>query len=58
MKTFIATDINECEEDVCGSNEICVNTVGSFICQCQEGYKRNQGDTCEGMMNYTCSFFK
>ena len=56
MKTFIVIDIDECEEDVCGSNEICVNTVGSFICQCQEGYTRNQDDTCEGMMNYTCHF--
>ena len=34
------TDINECNScDVCpGEGKVCVNTVGSFVCQCADGY--------------------
>ncbi|XGW28032.1 hypothetical protein V3C99_008105 [Haemonchus contortus] len=40
-------DINECEdESKCSkANEKCVNTPGSFECQCVEGYKR-EGSEC------------
>ncbi|XP_015113474.1 fibulin-2 [Diachasma alloeum] len=36
-------DINECEEiqDVCTSNEECVNTVGSYTCNCRTGFRRD-----------------
>ncbi|XP_034936091.1 fibrillin-1-like [Chelonus insularis] len=36
------TDINECEEieDACTSNEECVNTIGSFTCNCRVGFRR------------------
>lgn len=33
-------DINECETDsknICG-NGICVNNIGSYTCQCDDGY--------------------
>ncbi|CAI5675717.1 unnamed protein product [Oreochromis niloticus] len=35
------TDINECEEDVqrCGENTICMNTNGSYNCQCKGGFR-------------------
>jgi len=33
------TDINECDlADVCGPNGVCANLVGSFRCDCNEGY--------------------
>ncbi|XP_055079423.1 adhesion G protein-coupled receptor E1 isoform X2 [Periophthalmus magnuspinnatus] len=38
-----ANDENECKNeefrDSCGKNAMCVNTNGSFHCQCEEGYK-------------------
>jgi plastocyanin len=38
-------DQNECAVSPCGSNANCTNTVGSFVCTCHDGYKRNNG-TC------------
>ncbi|XP_038823599.1 fibrillin-2-like [Salvelinus namaycush] len=34
-------DLNECEVEpqVCGSNNICCNTIGSFNCRCQPGFR-------------------
>ena len=31
-------DIDECLESPCSQNQICKNTVGSFICSCKHGY--------------------
>ncbi len=42
-------DIDECAEEVLtcpGVNVFCVNTEGSFHCQCAAGYTRRE-DTCE-----------
>ncbi|XP_076799980.1 uncharacterized protein LOC143445052 isoform X4 [Clavelina lepadiformis] len=41
-------DVNECEQqtDNCGENSICVNTEGSFYCECKEGYI-GDGVDCE-----------
>lgn len=35
-------DIDECREikDACTSNEECVNTVGSYVCKCKVGFRR------------------
>ena len=35
------TDINECEEgiDECHVDGLCRNNIGSYTCNCQEGYK-------------------
>ena len=45
-------DVDECEQDshVCGAraHEVCVNSEGSFHCQCQDGYARNAQGLCEG----------
>lgn len=38
-------DIDECRRGVCEGK--CVNTVGSFYCQCEKGY-RLQGGVCVG----------
>ena len=40
-------DINECSLFVC--NQICVNTQGSYTCDCNIGYQfKNDNSTCEG----------
>jgi len=41
-------DIDECENeaDNCHVNANCTNTIGSFTCQCKEGYMGN-GITCD-----------
>uniref|UniRef100_A0A4W6FZ14 FAT atypical cadherin 3 n=1 Tax=Lates calcarifer TaxID=8187 RepID=A0A4W6FZ14_LATCA len=36
-------DVNECDQDGCGNGE-CVNTFGSFYCNCSEGY---EGQFCD-----------
>ena len=30
----------------CGNNTICVNSIGSYTCQCIEGYAREDNFTC------------
>ena len=33
-------DIDECP-NVCGANSLCLNTVGSYSCQCKDGFVGN-----------------
>lgn len=39
------TDINECleNEDICGPNTHCKNTIPHFICYCKEGFNSTSG---------------
>ena len=42
-------DIDECALDTDGCNQGCINTPGSFQCNCSEGYQLNEdGFTCDG----------
>ena len=45
-------DIDECTEGTasCDSNSTCINTVGSYMCQCKEGFIHPPGlqQTCIG----------
>lgn len=45
-------DINECvvsEGTPCtGQDMVCVNTEGSYVCQCKPGYEEAEGGSCEG----------
>ncbi len=46
----ICTDINECLElnkSICQKNSECINTIGSYKCNCKEGYTQ-KGLICEG----------
>lgn len=47
--TMSCIDINECERNlmVCSENEVCVNTLGSYTCQCLSGYYK-QSNSCKG----------
>ncbi|KAK3608314.1 hypothetical protein CHS0354_030765 [Potamilus streckersoni] len=47
LKDSLCTDKDECavESSPCiGSNEICVNTQGSYSCSCQEGFTKENGE--------------
>eukprot|EP01116_Phalansterium_solitarium_P011092 TRINITY_DN26700_c0_g1_i1.p1 TRINITY_DN26700_c0_g1~~TRINITY_DN26700_c0_g1_i1.p1 ORF type:complete len:269 (+),score=39.22 TRINITY_DN26700_c0_g1_i1:97-903(+) len=41
-------DIDECRlnRHACNAESVCVNTVGSFKCQCRAGYEYNQYEQC------------
>lgn len=53
---FTSLDVNECSQvatPCTGSNVRCVNTAGSFFCQCLAGYQAVSGSgtsalTCAG----------
>ncbi|CAH2273601.1 adhesion G -coupled receptor E3-like [Pelobates cultripes] len=32
-------DIDECENSPCGNNTVCTNTLGTYSCSCEEGYR-------------------
>ena len=46
----ICSDINECDTSNGGCNQICINTIGSFFCECDPGYELSIEDplTCIG----------
>ena len=50
-------DENEClRRDRCRSNQICVNTVGSYRCDCNAGYQ-NVGGSCVGLCLLLLSYY-
>ncbi|KAI0221529.1 hypothetical protein LSAT2_027169 [Lamellibrachia satsuma] len=42
-----STDINECDTKPCDSRSVCVNTPGTFRCDCEEGYTQFNAITCK-----------
>ena len=45
----ILTDINECNNNSTCDHR-CINTFGSFVCECNSGYELNDDlMTCSGM---------
>ena len=47
---FLISDVDECAIDRGGCFEVCINTIGSYICYCTtEGYQLHQdGHSCVG----------
>lgn len=43
---FNCLDVNECETDPCPVGSRCVNTRGSFSCECPLGFDLEDGRTC------------
>ena len=47
--TFI--DIVECEDlDMCDDNAECIDTIGSYDCECYDGYE-GDGFNCSSMLH-------
>ena len=46
---LLFADIDECESSGHGCQQVCVNTPGSYHCECEIGYLlTGDGLTCEG----------
>ena len=47
---LLYTDVNECSTyDANQCSQICVNTEGSYICQCSSGYRLSADErSCDG----------
>ena len=47
-----SADVNECQSpDACGANSVCNNTVGSYRCDCENGFVADcglQNSVCVG----------
>ena len=49
-------DVNECNTNNGGCQHNCVNTDGSYECQCRSGYRFSSGHSCTGMhVKFACS---
>lgn len=55
INSFV-TDVDECAAlpGPCSDNAICINTDGSFLCECRPGFTGN-GFQCEGERRKTIS---
>ena len=43
---YFLLDINECHDSsTCGENQVCFNTAGSYLCECDYGYERDRNST-------------
>ena len=49
FRCVLLIDIDECSAstDNCDTNAYCLNTPGSFLCECNSGFTGN-GTICEG----------
>ncbi|XP_062609554.1 uncharacterized protein LOC134271353 [Saccostrea cucullata] len=46
---FCDTDVNECNSSsspCLDVNEVCINTNGSYMCKCREGYEKSATNSC------------
>ena len=54
-------DVNECEQDPdpCANDvtRVCVNTIGSYTCNCKPGYLENANSVCEGTFIFVVLLF-
>ena len=49
---IISVDINECSDNNGGCEQMCINTHGSFYCDCDVGYSLlPNGKSCSGIYN-------
>ena len=51
---ILVSDVDEClsGEANCDPNAVCINTQGSYKCDCKPGYQ-GDGYTCRGMLSVT-----
>ena len=53
-------DVDECEEgtDNCVENATCENTIGSFTCECDDGFVGEATEECKGMVTLWLDFIQ
>ena len=44
---LLSADFDECSSSPCHTNASCQNSVGSYVCECIDGFTGN-GSVCEG----------
>ena len=44
-------DEDECLREVCGQYASCVNSIGSYACTCQHGFKMSTAGRCDGRLH-------
>lgn len=49
-------DIDECKNHDCGGEGVCTNTQGSFKCECDFGYEKNEKYVCVGKSGFLYVF--
>ena len=48
---ILLTDIDECLTENAGCGQICTNTMGSFVCSCNQGFTlSSDGRNCTGKL--------
>ena len=48
---FLFSDVDECSDpnlEECRANSVCRNNEGSYECECNKGYIKNDNGDCEG----------
>ena len=48
LTTIHGLDNDECQSNNGGCSQSCINTAGSYHCQCWDGYKMNNDSNCTG----------
>ena len=51
----IYLDINECLQSPCSKMATCLNTEGSYLCQCNDGLTGDGKINCTGIILRCCS---
>ena len=51
VRLYELSDYNECKVNNAGCEQFCVNTAGSYECDCRKGYKLNANKYgCQGLL--------
>ena len=50
MWICLSSDTDECNDGTHNCSQICTNTIGSYMCECNDGYYLDVDNvTCNGM---------
>lgn len=48
IRIYFFQDVDECQNMVCPDNSECINGIGSYTCQCENGYEDDGTGKCKG----------
>ena len=54
LQLCVYVDIDECATNTSTCEQLCTNTIGSFLCSCIDGFRLNVTDnsTCDGKLQH------